>query len=216
MGATTSDLRSMVHSYSSIRSHAPHHAKLPLGKPGKRVFDTQSTCSEDGGTTSKKVIDATQKVAPVSGPVEALLAAAAKICAQPGIPACFPDAEGAEDLDAAMPDAEAQTADASPRMVDPSTGLHVHAAKEAQSNAKAYAISKRDELAVMVVVNYPEGHQSVMALSDQPPEGELAPLDARACTLPSITFESEGWAHTLVHEAIAKIFPGDAEMQQRD
>ena len=116
MNNTYSDLSSMLPSYSSFGSHAPPPAKLPLGKPGSRVFDTHSTYSEDGGTTSKKVIDATQKVAPVSGPVEALLAAAAKICAQPGIPACFPDAEGAEDLDAAMPDAEAQTADASPRM----------------------------------------------------------------------------------------------------
>ena len=91
MGNTYSDLGSMVHSYSSMRAHAPHHAKLPLGKPGTKVVEPQSTCSEDGVTTSKKNIDATRKIAPVARPVEALQAAAAKICAQSGYPACSPE-----------------------------------------------------------------------------------------------------------------------------
>ena len=47
MGTSHSDLGSMVHSYSSMRVHAPHYAKPPLRKPGKKVFDTQSTCSEE-------------------------------------------------------------------------------------------------------------------------------------------------------------------------
>ena len=77
----------MLPSYSSFGSHAPPPAKLPLGKPGSRVFDTHSTCSEDGGTTSKKELDTTRKVAPVADTVVALQAAAAKIYGQPGFPA---------------------------------------------------------------------------------------------------------------------------------
>ena len=69
MNNTYSDLSSTLPSYSSNGSHAPPPAKLPLGKPGSRVFDTHSTYSEDGGTTSKKALDTTRKVAPVAGTV---------------------------------------------------------------------------------------------------------------------------------------------------
>ena len=51
MGNTHSDLGSMVHSYYSMRAHAEESKLLPLGKPGTEVFDTRSTCAEDGGTT---------------------------------------------------------------------------------------------------------------------------------------------------------------------
>ena len=152
MNNTYSDLSSMLPSYSSFGSHAPPPAKLPLGKPGSRVFDTHSTCSEDGGTTSKKDLDTTRKVAPVAGTVVALQAAAAKIYGQPGFPACSPDAKEPEFRDAPMPDAEAQEPNALPPMLNPRTGLHVRAAENAQSFAKSYVIQKQDEVAILVVV----------------------------------------------------------------
>ena len=106
MNNTYSDLSSMLPSYSSNGSHAPPPAKLPLGKPGSRVFDTHSTCSEDGGTTSKKDLDTTRKVAPVAGTIVALQAAAAKIYGQPGFPACStlptgpsPESDDPNDID---------------------------------------------------------------------------------------------------------------------
>ena len=213
MNNTYSDLSSTLPSYSSNGSHAPPPAKLPLGKPGSRVFDTHSTYSEDGGTTSKKALDTTRKVAPVAGTVVALQAAAAKIYGQPGFPACSPDAKEPELRDAPMPDAEAQEPNALPPMLNPHTGLHVRAAENAQSFAKSYVIQKQDEVAILVAVTYPEGHQAVVALSDQTPEGDAGSLDARACTLPSTTFKDSGWTHALLKPAVAQIFPGDPGIQ---
>lgn len=71
-----------------------------------------------------------------------------------------------------------------------------------QSLAKSYAVQKQDEVAVLVVVTYPEGHQAVVALSDHTVEGDVGSLDARAWTLPSTTFTESGW--TQVHQLFIK------------
>ena len=215
MGNTYSDLSSLLHSYSSVRAHTRQCSELPLGKPGTKVVEPQSTCSEDGGTTSKKEVNATWKVAPVAGPVEALQAAAAKICAQPGFPASSPDAKEEEDLDATMPDADAQQVDALPCMVDPSIGPHVRAADEAQLLGGTYAVQPGDELAVLVIVSYAEGHKSVMALSEKPLDGaQGGVMDARACTLPSITLGNDGWACSIMTKAVTTLFPGNVAVQK--